>query len=351
LDLGPVMLDLAGTELTAEERELLAHPAVGGVILFARNCCDPQQLGELTLAIHALREPPLLVAVDQEGGRVQRCQTGFVRLPPAARFGRLRRVDPNRAREAAERIGWLTAAELRARGVDFSFAPVLDLDRGVSRVIGERAFAGRPEMVAGLAAAWARGARAAGMAAVGKHFPGHGGVAADSHTELPRDERPLDALQSEDLVPFARLIGQGLEAVMPAHVVYPLADALPAGFSPYWLRGVLRGDLAFQGLIISDDLSMGAVAAQGGPRERAELAREAGCDMVLVCNDRRAAEETVVGLTLGADPAVGQRQGPMRGRYTVTRSELEANPRWQQALRVVAELEELGEEPFNVGET
>lgn len=338
--LGPVMLDLAGTELTGAERELLRQPAVGGVILFARNCADPGQVRELTRSIHAVRDPRLLVAVDQEGGRVQRCRAGFVALPAVARLGRLHRAAPRRARQAAERLGWLMAAELRALGIDFSFAPVLDLDRGISRVIGDRSFADRPETVAELAAAWVGGMRAAGMAAVGKHFPGHGGVAGDSHAELPRDQRPLDALRREDLVPFAHLIGQGLEAVMPAHLLYTLVDSRPAGFSAYWLQAVLRGELGFQGLIVSDDLSMGAVAAQGEPRERAELALEAGCDMVLLCNDPDGAAATVASLLPRDDPAVGPRQARMRGRHTLTRDGLHGDPRWQEAVRLVAELED-----------
>jgi len=335
------MLDLEGTELRPEERELLCHPAVGGVILFSRNYADPGQLAALTASIHALRQPPLLIAVDQEGGRVQRFRDGFTRLPPAGRLGALYRRHPQRARQAAERIGWLMAAELRALGVDFSFAPVLDLDRGISRVIGDRAFAAGVNAVGDLASAWVSGVHGAGMAAVGKHFPGHGGIAADSHLELPKDERTLADLMMEDLVPFARLIDHGLEAVMPAHVVYPRIDPHPAGFSRFWLRDVLRARLGFQGVVFSDDLNMAAAGAAGDHRERARAALAAGCDMLLVCNNRPAAIETVAALHDHDDPAALLRLLRMHGRGTLGRDGLHQDPRYQAAVREVGTLEDL----------
>lgn len=341
MSLGPVMLDLAGLELTAEDRELLRHPAVGGVILFARNYQSPEQVAALTAAIHALREPRLLIAVDQEGGRVQRFREGFARLPPAGRFGALHRHQAQRARQAAEHVGWLMAAELRAVGVDFSFAPVLDLDRGVSRVIGDRAFAHGINVVSELAMAWVAGVHAAGMAAVGKHFPGHGGIAADSHLELPVDGRDLADLMLEDLVPFARLIDHGLEAIMPAHVVYPRVDAHPAGFSRFWLGEVLRGRMGFQGVIFSDDLNMAAAGAGGDYRERARAALAAGCDMLLVCNNRPAACETVAALHDHDDPAALLRLLRMHGRGSMGGERLHLDPRYQVALHEVGALEEL----------
>jgi beta-N-acetylhexosaminidase len=341
MSLGPVMLDLEGTELTPEERDLLCHPAVGGVILFARNYQDPGQVAALTSAIHALREPRLLIAVDQEGGRVQRFRTGFTRLPPAGRFGALHRQQPQRARQAAERVAWLMAAELRAVGVDFSFAPVLDLDRGVSRVIGDRAFGQGVNAVSDLAAAWVAGVHAAGMAAVGKHFPGHGGIAADSHLELPVDTRTLADLTVEDLVPFARLIDHGLEAIMPAHVVYPRIDRHPAGFSAFWLGEILRGRLGFQGVVFSDDLNMAAAGAGGDHRERARVALAAGCDMLLVCNNRPAAIETVAALHGHDDPAALLRLLRMHGREGLDMDGLRLDPRYQLALHDVGALEEL----------
>jgi beta-N-acetylhexosaminidase len=336
-----VLLDLEGTELTAEERELLRHPAVGGVILFARNYQDPGQVAALTSAIHALREPRLLIAVDQEGGRVQRFRAGFTRLPPAGRFGAMHRHQPQRARQAAERVGWLMAAELRAVGVDFSFAPVLDLDRGVSRVIGDRAFAHGVNAVSDLAAAWMAGVHAAGMAAVGKHFPGHGGIAADSHLELPVDGRSLADLTVEDLVPFARLIDHGLEAIMPAHVVYPRIDPQPAGFSRFWLGEVLRGRLGFQGVVFSDDLNMAAAGAGGDYRERAKAGLAAGCDMLLVCNNRPAAVETVAALHDHDDPAALLRLLRMHGRGGRDLDGLRLDPSYQLALHEVGAMEEL----------
>jgi beta-N-acetylhexosaminidase len=340
MSLGPVMLDIEGTALQAQERELLRHPAVGGVILFARNFTDPAQLAELTGEIHALRDPHLLIAVDQEGGRVQRFRDGFTRLPPAAQFGALARRDPGAARRAAESVGWLMAAELRSVGIDFSFAPVLDLDRGVSGVIGDRAFADSVNLVSDLAAAWCGGARAAGMASVGKHFPGHGGVAADSHTELPVDERRLTDIETEDLVPFKRLVRHGLEAVMPAHVVYSRVDSRPAGFSPFWLQEVLRRRMGFQGVIFSDDLNMAAAAAGGGYAERGHAALAAGCDVLVVCNNRVAAFELVDALRDHDDPTVHLRCLRMHGRGRPERARLHLDPHWQRGVRDVGTLEE-----------
>ncbi|MTW19784.1 beta-N-acetylhexosaminidase [Allochromatium palmeri] len=339
MSLGPIMLDLAGTALSAEDCELLRHPAVGGVILFARNYESPEQLTALTAAIHALREPALLIGVDQEGGRVQRFRDGFTRLPPAGRLGQLHRQRPAHARAVCESIAWLMAAELRAVGVDFSFAPVLDLDRGISRVIGDRGFAADPQAVSELAASWMRGARQAGMASVGKHFPGHGGIEADSHTELPRDERPFVDLELEDLVPFRRLIDQGLEAMMPAHVIYPRLDARPAGFSSIWLRDILRQQLGFQGVIFSDDLNMEAAGAGGDHVERAQAAAAAGCDMLLICNNRPAATAILAAFRDHRDPATSLRLLRMHGRKPLDRVRLHESPEWRRALGHIAALE------------
>ncbi|MBK1718561.1 beta-N-acetylhexosaminidase [Thiocystis violacea] len=339
MSLGPVMLDLAGTALDAEDRDLLRHPAVGGVILFSRNYVSPEQLTELTAAIHALREPRLLIGVDQEGGRVQRFRQGFTRLPPAGRFGRLYQSKPARARQACESVAWLMAAELRAVGVDFSFAPVLDLDRGISQVIGDRGFGADTRTICDLASSWAEGSRRAGMSVVGKHFPGHGGVSADSHAELPTDGRPYVDLELEDLIPFRHLIDHGLEAVMPAHVVYPRVDHRPAGFSPVWLKDVLRGRLGFQGVIFSDDLNMGAADAGGDHPERARAASEAGCDMLLICNNRPAAIRILEAFADHRDPAATLRLLRMHGRRRTERPRLHELPDWSRALRYVAELE------------
>lgn len=342
MPLGPIMVDLAGTELTAEDRDLLVHPAVGGVILFARNFRSPDQLAELAAAIHGLREPRLLIGVDQEGGRVQRFRDGFTRLPAPGRLGAAFARDPRRARAACTAIAWLMAAELRAVGVDFSFAPVLDLDRGICRAIGDRGFGPEPAQVVDLGLAWMAGVRQAGMASVGKHFPGHGGVAADSHAELPRDERGLAELLAMDLIPFARLIAHGLEAAMPAHVVYPRVAPEPAGFSPFWLQEVLRGRLEFSGVIFSDDLNMVAAQAAGDYVRRARAAAAAGCDMLLICNNRPAAIAIADGFRDHADPAAALRLLRMHGRGGAERSRLREDPRWQAGVREVALLEDAG---------
>jgi len=333
--LGPVMLGLEGPELSAQERELLRHPLVGGVILFTRNYQSPAQLAALTGAIHALRQPRLLVAVDHEGGRVQRFRDGFTRLPAVRRLGELYDQDRMRAKQLARGTGWLMATELRAVGVDFSFAPVLDLDHGVSGVIGDRAFHSDPEAVADLAHAYVSGMQKAGMEAVGKHFPGHGGIAADSHLELPVDPRPLAALETADLLAFERMIHYGLAALMPAHVRYPAVDDQPAGFSARWLKEILRQRLEFQGVIFSDDLDMAGAQAAGGPLERARAALAAGCDMILACNDRRAALAILDGLPVTPDPVRLVRLIRLHGRGRLTVERLRRNPLWQRAVRLV----------------
>jgi beta-N-acetylhexosaminidase len=279
LPLGPLMIDVAGLELSALDRERLAHPLVGGVILFARNYRDTQQLTALCAAIHALRSPALPIAIDHEGGRVQRCREGFTHVPPMRRLGELWDRDAAAARAAAADVGYLLAAELRACGVDFSFTPVLDLDWGPSGVIGDRAFHRDPVAVSELAGALIDGLRAAGMGCCGKHFPGHGWVAADSHLAIPVDERSL-AEMAPDLEPYRHL---RLDGVMPAHVIYPQVDGRPAGFSPVWLEK-LRKEFAFDGVIFSDDLSMEGASFAGDMVQRAQAAWAAGCDMLLICN-------------------------------------------------------------------
>lgn len=278
------MLDLQGLELSPEEREWLAHPALAGIILFSRNYEDSVQVRALIASIRQAARKPILVAVDQEGGRVQRFRLGFTPLPASARFGALYLRDEQEALNAAEAAGFLMAAELRTVDVDLSFAPVLDVDRGVSEVIGDRAFADDPQIVAKLAGAFARGMRRAGMAAVGKHFPGHGGVAEDSHLSVPEDNRSLMELEGQDLLPFRHLIAEGLEGVMCAHVRYPRVDDLPAGFSPVWIKDILRRQMGFTGAVVSDDLHMAGAAYIGDLEDRARAALEAGCDMLLVCN-------------------------------------------------------------------
>ncbi len=339
MTLGAIMLDLAGTELSAEDRELLAHPAVGGVILFARNYQNPQQLAALTAAIRAVREPHLLIAVDQEGGRVQRFRSGFERLPPAGFLGKWYSHNAEQACQAAQALGWLMAIELQACGVDFSFAPVLDIDRGLCRAIGDRAFSHDIPALIALTSAWMRGVRLAGMASVGKHFPGHGGVDVDSHLSVPYDERPLDVLWEQDLAPFQALIQQGLEAVMPSLVVYPAVDDVPANFSTRWLQTILRGQLGFQGAIYSDALDMGAAAAAGGFVERSKAALAAGCDQLLVCNNRAAALEVVEALADYRNTASAARLVRLYSRHFMPLSYAQQQPMWQQAQKVLAQFQ------------
>ncbi|MCB1790582.1 MAG: beta-N-acetylhexosaminidase [Gammaproteobacteria bacterium] len=347
---GPVMVDLLGTELTAADERLLCHPATGGVILFARNYESPQQVYRLIRAIHELRSPHLLVAVDQEGGRVQRFREGFTRLPAAAQIYRRCDGDLAASRHAAHELGWLMAAELRAVGVDFSFAPVLDIDCGVSGVIGDRAFGGSAEVVGHLAGAWMAGAREAGMVSVGKHFPGHGAVAADSHTDLPIDARRLDDILQQDVRPFARLIDGGLEAVMPAHVVFSACDGEPAGFSRFWLQDILRDRLHFQGVIFSDDLSMAAAEQAGCYAERAHAALRAGCDMVLVCNNPDGAAEVLDALATYHDPVAQSRTARLHGRVAQRWDRLHETPRWRSAVDLAAQLSAEDNLTLNLGD-
>lgn len=335
MTLGPLMLDVAGVALEPAEREMLAHPLVGGVILFSRNYESPEQLERLVAEIHALRSPPLLVGVDQEGGRVQRFREGFTRLPPMRLIGRRYATDRRSGLALARSLGWLMAAELRAVGVDLSFAPCVDLDWGVSEVIGDRAFAADPAAVAELAVAWMFGMREAGMCATAKHFPGHGRVVADSHVALPVDRRELADLEP-DLAPYRRLIANGLPAVMAAHVVVPALDWRPASLSRPWVEGILRGELGFKGAVLTDDLSMAGAAAFGGIVARAGMALEAGCDLLLVCNDRAAALELLDSMPVAADPVRQVRLVRLHGRTAPGREALLADPRWRGAATAAA---------------
>ena len=335
MTLGPLMVDLEGTVLQPEEREILQHPLVGSVILFSRNYADPEQLSRLVSDIHAARSPALVVGVDHEGGRVQRFREGFSRLPPARRIGHEHDADARAGLALAREMGWLMAAELRAHGVDLSFAPCVDLDYGVSEVIGERAFHPRPEVVAELAVAYQSGMRAAGMAATAKHFPGHGAVVADSHHALPVDRRSLIDL-GPDIAPYRLLIANGLAGVMVAHVLYPEVDDVPASASQRWIRGVLRGDLGFQGVVFADDLSMAGAAAVGGIVERATRALAAGCDVLPVCNHRPSVVALLDGWQSAPDPVAALRRVRLRGKAHPGPAELRASERWQSAQQALA---------------
>jgi beta-N-acetylhexosaminidase len=284
LPLGPVVCDVAGLELTEEERQRLLHPLVGGVILFARNFSDSEQLSRLCSEIHALRDPALFVSVDHEGGRVQRFRQGFTRLPAMRRLGALYDRSPRDALNSAQDVGFVLAAELLAHGVDLSFTPVLDLDYEVSSVVGDRAFHRSPQIVDALAYALCMGLREAGMGCVGKHFPGHGFARADSHVAIPVDSRSFQQIWDADILPYRQSLNHVLSAVMPAHVIYDQVDPSPAGFSPFWLQEVLRRRVGFNGVIFSDDLTMEGASVAGDIVARATAAAHAGCDMVLVCN-------------------------------------------------------------------
>jgi beta-N-acetylhexosaminidase len=297
MSLGPIMLDVVGTELSADDIKRLKNPLVGGVILFARNFENCAQLRSLTASIHGVRQPPLLISVDHEGGRVQRFREGFTKIPPMREFGKIWDTNPKKARELASEAGWILAAELRAHGVDFSFTPVLDMDYGDSLVIGDRAFHKDAQVINELAFSLMQGLKRGGMAAVGKHFPGHGFVVADSHVSIPIDERDFDQIAQNDMQPFRQMIDEGLAAIMPAHVIYPKVDDKPAGFSTKWLQKVLRERLGFNGVIFSDDLSMEGATVGGDVTSRSLAALNAGCDMILLCNRPDLADELLSTLT------------------------------------------------------
>jgi beta-N-acetylhexosaminidase len=331
------MVDIAGTELSAEDVGVLTHPLVGSVLLFTRNYTDPGQITALTAAIRALRSPHLLIAVDHEGGRVQRFREGFTRLPAARLLGRQYDEDRRDGLALAQSVGWLLAAELRAVGVDFSFAPCADLDYGVSEIIGDRAFHSDPDSVAALAVATLSGMREAGMAAVAKHFPGHGAVVADSHVALPVDRREFADLEG-DIRPYRPLIDNNVPGIMAAHVVFPAIDALPASLSKRWITGVLRGELGFHGCVFADDLSMAGAVAFGNVVERAELAIAAGCDVLPICNDRHSVELALDRLGADAVSAASQaRLVRMRARGEAP-ADLHGNRHWQETAARIAAL-------------
>jgi len=328
MTLGPLMIDVQGKTLTGEDRELLAHPLVGAVILFTRNFESVEQLERLVADIRAVRTPPLLVTVDHEGGRVQRFRKGFTVLPPMRMIGRQYDLDAGAGRLLARQCGWLMAAELRAIGVDMSFAPCVDLDYGVSSVIGDRAFHRDPQVVAELAIAFMGGMREAGMAATAKHFPGHGAVVPDSHVAMPVDRRPLVDLD-EDIAPYRRLIDNGLASIMAAHVVFAEIDAKPAGFSRRWMHEQLRGRLGFAGAIFTDDLSMAGAGVVGDMPARAKAALEAGCDVLSLCNDRQGVLQVIDSLRGSGDPLSQVRMARLHGKPGLTRDALHASSDWQ----------------------
>lgn len=334
MSLGPVMLDIEGLALSPADRDLLREPAVGGVILFSRNFESVEQLTDLVGDIRALRSPPLIIAVDHEGGRVQRFRKGFTVMPPMRDIGRAFDRDRESGLGLARQAGWLIAAELRAVGIDLCFAPCVDLDWGVSEIIGNRSFHRKPDAVAELAEAFSRGLRSAGMAAVAKHFPGHGAVLADSHLRLPVDRREY-GLILDDMRPYERMMNTGVVAgVMLAHIVYQEVDTMPAGFSEYWIQRELRSRLGFGGAVFCDDLSMKATSDYGSMPERARLALRAGCDMILVCNDRDKAHRAVNALNDYSNPLSLVRLARLHGTGQVLRESLLLSDEWRQANHV-----------------
>lgn len=337
MSLGPIMLDLDSVTMSPEEKEMLKHPLVGGVILFTRNFSSVEQVTLLVKEIHELREPKLLVAVDHEGGRVQRFRDGFSSLPAVGHFGEIYKHNPKRAHLLSETAGWLMAAELRAIGVDFSFAPVLDIDYGKSTVIGDRAFHQDGKIITELAHAYTIGMHDAGMAATGKHFPGHGAVTADSHVDIPVDDREYNEIYANDILPFKRMINHGIAAIMPAHVIYSKVDSMPAGFSEIWLKVILRQRLSFQGVIFSDDLDMKGASVVGEKYvDRAEKALSAGCDMVLVCNNREGALNVVDNLSGYNDPVSHLRLARMHGKHETTMTGLHKTTKWKKSSDILS---------------
>lgn len=339
LNYGPLMVDVEGLTLTEADKRRLSHPLVGGVILFSRNYKDPVQLSALTQEIAQLRKPPLPITVDHEGGRVQRFREGFTRLPAMRVLGELHGKDPVAADNAAEAVGLVLAAELRAHGVDFSFTPVLDLDWGRSGVIGDRSFSKDPQIVSRLATALIRGLAKGGMGSCGKHFPGHGWVEADSHVAIPVDERSMAEIET-DMQPYHEL---ALDAVMPAHVIYPVLDERPAGFSPRWLEK-LRLECQFDGIIFSDDLSMEGASVAGNIVDRANAAWDAGCDVLLVCNKPDFVDQLIAEWQLVAQPKRAARIPNLLGEpglgtdKPLTRAQLDAHPAYQAALKLIQTL-------------
>ena len=333
--LGRLMLDIDGLTLSEDDKALLAHPAVGGLILFSRNYASPEQVMALVQSVRRIK-PDILIAVDQEGGRVQRFKEQFTLLPPLSLIGQRFANDPDAAIDLARECGWLMAAEILRLGLDFSFAPVLDLYSAESQIIADRAFAADVESVVTLALSYIDGMHEAGMIATGKHYPGHGNVVADSHLELPEDTRSGEEILGKDFKVFERC-ADVLDAVMPAHVVYSELDSQCAGFSTYWLQNKLRQALTFDGVIFSDDLTMTAAHSVGGIAARMAKAVAAGCDMLLVCNDREAAYKARDWLVeQGCEQST--RLHRLRANPADGMAELFSQARWQAAQQAIAEL-------------
>ncbi|MFN7096970.1 MAG: beta-N-acetylhexosaminidase [Gammaproteobacteria bacterium] len=341
--IGPIVADIQGTELSTEDIELLRHPLIGGVILFAHNYVDPAQLNALVKSIKAIpKTSPLLVSVDHEGGRVQRFRSGFTHIPAMGLLGKSYDDDPALTLRHAFLIGWLLAAELRIHNIDYSYTPVLDLDYQISKVIGNRAFHRQPEIVVAISKALIDGIHAVGMAVNGKHFPGHGAVSIDSHVAIPVDERDLETLWQSDIIPYQKLINDRyLDSIMTAHVIYPKVDADPPCFSSFWLQRILRDELNFDGVIFSDDLVMEGASVAGNYAERAEAALRAGCDMLLVCNKREAVIQVLDHIESFYVPDARMNQRCQVLYASPLAADFKQHPNWQAAITVVNQLNEL----------
>lgn len=341
--LGPLMVDIQGLKLCQEDREILSHPLVGGLILFSRNYESPEQLSALICEIRDCAKD-IIIAVDHEGGRVQRFRSGFSHLPPMAEFGIHYRVNPEQSLSLAKEMGWLMAAELLSFDIDISFAPVMDREYGVSTIIGDRAFSDNAKEIILLSTAFIEGMHEAGMCSTGKHFPGHGYVAADSHIDIPVDPRSEEEIMAQDMCIFAEMVNKGMDAVMPAHVIYSEVDSQPAGFSSYWVKSILRERLGFDGVVFSDDLSMEGASVAGSFSDRAHAALDAGCDMVLVCNDREAAKEVIAALeSIEISRESSRRINKLRGRTSFdSLVSLQQNLRWIDANKKTTSYKEKG---------
>lgn len=337
--MGSLIIDLEDVKLSAEEREILAHPLIGGVILFARNYASRDQLINLCQQIRASRQQPLLISVDQEGGRVQRFIAEFTRIPFMATFGELHDHDPVAACRLAKDCGWLMAIELLSAGIDLSLAPVLDLNKGVSSIIGQRAFHADPQAVIEIATAFMQGMNEAGMSSTGKHFPGHGSVTLDSHLALPIDERSVYEIEQDDMIPFAGMIKAGIAAIMAAHIVFSKVDDLPVGFSSFWLKTILRDRLGFTGVIFSDDLNMEGANISANYADRVMAAREAGCDFTLLCNNRAGVIHALDNLPLVLNLVEKEKWSVLQGDFShANKQPYSENRRWLDTRKLLNNL-------------
>lgn len=334
--IGALIISIEGTTLTETDREILAHPLVGGVVLFTRNYESREQLRHLCQTIRAARKKPLLIMVDQEGGRVQRFVSQFTKLPYLSWFGKIYDQDPIKACHLAEDSGWLMASELLSIGIDISLAPVLDLNKDVSAIIGDRAFHRNPGVVAKLAESYIQGMQEAGMAATGKHFPGHGSILQDSHLALPIDERSLSQIEQDDMIPFAEVIKSGITAIMAAHLLFPKVDKVAVTYSRHWLQDILRRRLKFEGVIFSDDLNMEGANISPNHVDRFLAAREAGCDFAILCNNPDATIQVIDKIPSTKHQVVSEKWSELQADFSCLQEPFTKNHRWLRTHECLA---------------